>query len=86
MQQNEEPIEFDRSYRVPHVQQAVACPLEYRRKALQGVFYVTKNNFCQWKDSPLICVRPAPISISTYICIPVRTFRITLICNYSRYN
>ena len=38
------------------------------------------------KDSPLICVRPAPTSISTYICIPVRTFRITLICNYSPYN
>ena len=43
MQQNEEPIGFDRSYRVPHVQQAVVCPLEYRRKALQGVFYVTKG-------------------------------------------
>ena len=51
MQQNEEPVGFDQSYRVPHVQQAVVCPLEYRRKALQGVFYVTKNNFCQWKDS-----------------------------------
>ena len=51
MQQNEEPIGFDRSYRVPHVQQAVVCPMEYRRKALQGVFYVTKNNFCHWKDS-----------------------------------
>ena len=36
MQQNEEPIGFDRSYRVPHVQQAVVCPLEYRRKELQG--------------------------------------------------
>ena len=51
MQQNEEPVGFGQSYRVPHVQQAVVCPLEYRRKALQGVFYVTKNNFCQWKDS-----------------------------------
>ena len=43
MQQNEEPIGFDRSYRVPYVQQAVVCALEYRRKALQGVFYVTKR-------------------------------------------
>ena len=67
-----------RSYRVPYVEQAVVRPLEYRRKALQGVKVESL--------SPLICVRPAPISISTYICIPLRTFRITLICNNSPYN
>ena len=43
MQQNEEPIGFDRSYLVPHVQRAVVCPLEYRPKALQGVYYVIKR-------------------------------------------
>ena len=29
-----------RSYRVPNVRQPPACPLEYRRRVLQGVFYV----------------------------------------------
>ena len=41
MQQNEERTG---SYRVPHVEQAVVCPLEYRRRnALRGIFYVTKR-------------------------------------------